>query len=258
MDAPERGVRLIQVHPHDINEKETDIDIIAVHGLDTRSPDTWTWRRDHDNPGTNWLTADDMLPNIDKGVRIFTCDWPAAIFQKSTSIMMTLKEFGRLLLAGVKNMRVKYKQLSGKETERPILFIASCLGGIILMEALLMADHEESNYFSIRKATGGVVFLATPFRGTAFQDVANWAVPILRTQASLQSKTVSTLLDTVKGSTPELEELVRSFTRTCQNHQSPCQVFTFYEKKKTILLRKALPKGLAKRFGHAKPVGAMD
>lgn len=37
-----RGVHLCQVHP-DKDEADTDIDIIAIHGLDTKSPDTWTW-----------------------------------------------------------------------------------------------------------------------------------------------------------------------------------------------------------------------
>jgi len=39
-----QGVRLTQVNP-DKTDTATDIDIIAVQGLDTRSPDTWTWRR---------------------------------------------------------------------------------------------------------------------------------------------------------------------------------------------------------------------
>jgi len=38
-----QGVRLSQVNP-DKTETETDIDIIAIHGLDTKSPETWTWR----------------------------------------------------------------------------------------------------------------------------------------------------------------------------------------------------------------------
>src|SRR5947209_3040401 len=39
---PTRGVRLHQVHPSP-NGSKTDIDIIAIHGLDTKSPDTWIW-----------------------------------------------------------------------------------------------------------------------------------------------------------------------------------------------------------------------
>jgi hypothetical protein len=26
------------------NEAEADVDIIAIHGLDTKSPDTWNWK----------------------------------------------------------------------------------------------------------------------------------------------------------------------------------------------------------------------
>jgi hypothetical protein len=46
-----------------------------------------------------------------------------------------------------------------------------------LIKALDMASGE---YDSVKKATRGVVFLATPFRGTSFQAVARWAEPALK------------------------------------------------------------------------------
>jgi hypothetical protein len=187
MASQMRGVSLVQVHPGDGKDTETDIDIIAVHGLDTMSPDTWTWRSNNpDDPDVNWLANEEMLPSRVGRARIFTCDWPADLLQDSKSIPKTMKEFARLLLAGIQNMRIKYMNQRRATENRPILFIASCLGGIILMEALIIADHDQSNYISLRRATGAIVFLATPFRGTAFQDVANWAVPFLKARASLQ------------------------------------------------------------------------
>ncbi|ETS75089.1 hypothetical protein PFICI_13573 [Pestalotiopsis fici W106-1] len=37
-----RELGLVQIYPKQGEETETDVDIIAIHGLDTRSPDTWT------------------------------------------------------------------------------------------------------------------------------------------------------------------------------------------------------------------------
>ena len=250
-----RGVSLVEVHPGDRKGTDTDIDIIAVHGLDTKSPDTWIWRSNNpDDSGVNWLANEEMLPKRVGRARIFTCDWPANLLQESTSIRKTMKEFARLLLAGIQNMRIKYMKQPGATENRPILFIASCLGGIILMEALVIADHDQSDYISLRRATGGIVFLATPFRGTAFQDVANWAVPVLKARASLQHQVVTTLLDSVKGPTADLTERVGGFTRMCQDRHHPCRVFNFYEGEKTILQRKVFPSWLANLFYQGKPV----
>ncbi|PTB62032.1 hypothetical protein BBK36DRAFT_1130052 [Trichoderma citrinoviride] len=252
MAQPLRGVRLKQVNSVDIGDDEPNVDIIAIHGLDTKSPDTWTWRaKDSNEPSVNWLSDPNMLPAKLKRVRIFTCDWPADLLQDSDSVPWTVGEFARRLLAGILDMRFSLAA-DAKGRDRPILFIASCLGGIILMKALVMADRPESDYYAIRKATRGIVFLATPFRGTSFQDIAAWVEPMLKTWASLRNRSVAQLLDSVKGSTYELEQLVRTFTRLCQDTDHPCKAHTFYETRMTILQSKVLPAALLLWLGQSK------
>ena len=74
-----QGVRLNQVNK---DNEDTVIDIIAIHGLDTKSPDTWTWRdRRNPNVSVNWLA--DLLPVDVEKARIFTLDWPANLLQPS-------------------------------------------------------------------------------------------------------------------------------------------------------------------------------
>lgn len=254
MNQQSRGVVLKQTNIPDAHDGEPDVDIIAIHGLDTKSPDTWTWRsQDDSRPDVNWLADPDMLPSKMKRARIFTCDWPADLFQESDSIPWTVREFARRLLAGIHNMRI-HSTVDGRGRDRPIVFIASCLGGIILMEALTIADNPQSDYISIRKATRGIVFLATPFRGTAFQDIASWAEPVLKTWALLGKYSVTQLLDSVKRSTFYLEELVRTFTRLCQDKNFPCKVHTFYETRETLLPKKFLPSLLLPFFDKSKPV----
>lgn len=254
MNQQSRGVVLNQVNITDARDGEPDVDIIAIHGLDTKSPDTWTWRsQDGSRPDVNWLADPDMLSSKMKRARIFTCDWPADLFQESDSIPWTVREFARRLLAGIHNMRF-HSTPDGQGRDRPIVFIASCLGGIILMEALTIADNPQSDYVSIRKATRGIVFLATPFRGTAFQDIASWAEPVLKTWALLGKRSVTQLLDSVKKSTFYLEELVRTFTRVCQDRDSPCKAHTFYETRETVLPKKFLPSLLLPFFDKSKPV----
>ncbi|KAF7545220.1 hypothetical protein G7Z17_g9344 [Cylindrodendrum hubeiense] len=237
-----RGVYLCPVPIPNGDESETDVDIIAIHGLDTKSPDTWTWKtnpKDPSDPGVNWLSDPHMLLSKVGSARIFTCDWPADMFEPSNMTQKTNEEFARRLLDGIKRRPLPTNDRSRED--RPIIFIASCLGGIILMKALVMADNE---YLCIRKATRGILFLATPFGGTSFQDVAKWAEPGLKALASLRGQEVSKLLDSVKKSV-DLDELVSSFTHFCQEHlyRDPIdpQLMAFYELGKTNLYHKAIP-----------------
>ncbi|KAL6814117.1 armadillo-type protein [Trichoderma camerunense] len=256
--GPHRGVSLTQVHPSPADDAETDIDIIAIHGLDTKSLDTWVWKSKLPYGDVNWLASPQMLPRRVGRARIFTCDWPSDLFEQPDLIQKTTEEFARLLLAGI-SRRPLPKISHPKRKDPPIVFVASCLGGIILMKALLIADHTPSEYTAIRRSARGIVFLATPFRGTSFQDVADWAEPGLRAWALIQGQKVSNLLDSVKGSTFHLEELVRSFTQLCQDKDYPCQVTTFYETGMTNLHRKfplswLIPSPLMNQFCLPKPL----
>ncbi|KFY29438.1 hypothetical protein V491_00030 [Pseudogymnoascus sp. VKM F-3775] len=234
-----QGVHLCQVYPKKGTEEDTkctDVDIIAIHGLDTKSPETWRWKNKQGTTQVDWLSDTRMLPKEIGPARIFTCDWPANLFEESGMIQMRIEEFARLLLAGVKERPLPANNHTGEHP--PILFIASCLGGIVLMKALVMASHE---LLFLQKSTRGIVFLATPFRGTSFQDVARWAEPGLNIWALIRGQNVTKLLSSVKGSTFDLEELVRSFTQLYINRRDTNPVFNFYESGKTNIYHKVFP-----------------
>ncbi|OTB01135.1 hypothetical protein M426DRAFT_14709 [Hypoxylon sp. CI-4A] len=100
------------------------------------------------------------------------------------------------------------------------------------MQALSLATGE---FNSIRTSTRGVIFLATPFQGTAFQDVAYWAEPALKVWASLKGRRLTELIDLTKES-KSIFELKRSFYGLMHTHHYI--VHTFYEKRYTNLMRK--------------------
>ncbi|KAI1126527.1 ARM repeat-containing protein [Nemania abortiva] len=233
------GVKLNQVSPSPESDTNTDIDIIAIHGLDTNSTSTWTWKhRDSEKPDVNWLKDPNMLPQRIPTARIFTCDWPASLFKDKDTIELTAKELARSLLLGI-------QLRSSTSPTRPIIFIASCLGGIILLQALDVAAEPGSGYSTLWEATRGIIFLATPFRGTGFQDVATIAISSLKLSASLTSETVTTLLDSVQESTPYLEDLVGSFTRIHRRRDRSCELAIFYETKENNPVRKLFPHRVA-------------
>ncbi|KAK4656327.1 hypothetical protein QC762_0059250 [Podospora pseudocomata] len=127
-----------------------------------------------------------MLPSQVEAARIFTCDWPADLLQPSDLVQKTDDEIALLLFEGIK--RDLLRTHDKKKVDRPILFIASCLGGIILAKALVGADYKSSSYYSLRTATRGIIFLATPFGGTSFEDVAIWADPGLTVWALIRRR----------------------------------------------------------------------
>ncbi|KAJ3580064.1 hypothetical protein NPX13_g509 [Xylaria arbuscula] len=182
------GVKLNQVYPPPESDTITDVDVIAIHGLDTNSTTTWTWNwkdRDPEKRDVNWLKDPDMLPRRIRTAR-----------------------------------------------------------GIILIQALVIAAASGSGYSSLWEASGGVVFLATPFRGTAFREIASTAIKFLKGYGSLTDRVVTDLLSNLQESTPFLQDLVGSFTSICVQRRQrgrPCRLAIFYETETTNLLRKLWP-----------------
>ncbi|EFX03859.1 pfs domain containing protein [Grosmannia clavigera kw1407] len=217
------------------NDSEADTDIIAIHGLDTKSPDTWTWRQG--DVSVNWLSDVNMLPSRVGKARILTCDWSADLLQPKDMSQKSVKEYTRLILDGIQRERAEHE-------DRPIIFIASCLGGIILIQALVMAG---SGYSSVCQATRGIVFLSTPFRGTSFKDIAPWAEPALSIWASATGRAVTELTKNTTQSS-NLEELLRQFTKLVKDREKESelepnlkiQLITFYEQQMTKLLHEYL------------------
>lgn len=215
---------------------DTDIDIVAIHGLDTKSPDTWTWKSKGGQPDVNWLADSNMLPSQMERARIYTCDWPAILYQPSELAPKTVDEYTRPLLDGIRRELLRDDGL--QEEPRPILFIASCLGGVILSAALVDAANTESDYHRVFRATRGIVFLATPFRGTSFADVANWAEVGLRFHAAFKDEKITTLIDNVKA---PLSKIINDFTRIYKSKENPIELVSFYEGKTTSLPKKVFP-----------------
>ena len=233
-------IRLHQIYPNpDVPDIETDIDIIAVHGLDTRSPETWEFKNVKENKVLcNWLLDKEMLPKEVGKARIFTIDWPAEMFEGRLMTPRSPLEVAGLLVAGIKQ-RLKPGEF---DRDRPVYFIASCLGGIMLIKALLIDEGKQ-----ILQYTRGFTFLATPFSGTALVERDRIARRALSLQASKKRRNVTQLYNAFLGKLNEGRgELENQFLRL--QAQYKFHIVTFYEKECTSLSGKVGPKFLSKVF----------
>ncbi|KAK7222706.1 hypothetical protein V2G26_010709 [Clonostachys chloroleuca] len=166
----------------------TRVDIVAVHGLNPRSRDdtehAWnTWR--NRASGRLWLRDD--LPQSTPDARIFIYEYNAtAVYGKDKS---TFVEKSNELLEAVRAER--------DDEERPILFLAHSMGGLLVKQALINASMNPK-YRMIKDMTKGIAFFATPHHGgdMTLVSLGSIATKIARTAGLQQGDDV---LETLKS-----------------------------------------------------------
>ncbi|EXJ53772.1 uncharacterized protein A1O5_13021 [Cladophialophora psammophila CBS 110553] len=107
------------------------------------------------------------------------------------------------------------------DPHRPIIFIAHSLGGIVVKRALVEAKLNDK-YASIRKATFGLVFFATPHRGGRHAQLGDIAADIARCILRNQK---NTFMDNLKYNSLFSEHLQDEFRHQYEDYQ----ILSFYE-----------------------------
>ena len=192
----------------------------------------------------NWLADRDMLPKFVPEARIYTYDWDANCLRDPP--VQTLSGHAEKLLGIVsEHQRRHYGR-------RPVIFVASCFGGLILSEvqnaihvryqhfadmfqAINQAAAEGSPYRNVLFSTAGCVFLATPFQGSAASAQARWRIVVGGIMGDRASDVLVQALD--RGH-EVLVRRARSFARIANAKTVRLPVFCFFETKKTELLRR--------------------
>ena len=130
--------------------------IVAVHGIETQSPKTWTAYEHEKEPrgrATNWLCDEDMLPNVVPQARIWAYDYNSNCYSDGAP------EIDILALGDTFLEMLRGAQDKGVGT-RTLIFIGSCFGGI------LIAQVRQSNLLLTlgSYALGPSLILQTPDR----------------------------------------------------------------------------------------------
>ena len=107
--------------------------IIAVHGIETQSPETWmAYERDEEPRGraTNWLCDEDMLPKVVPQARIWAYNYNSNCYSDNAQEIdiLALGDTFLEILRGAQDKGVG---------ERMLVFIGSCFGGIVVAQVRL-------------------------------------------------------------------------------------------------------------------------
>ncbi|PQE15930.1 Tetratricopeptide-like helical domain protein [Rutstroemia sp. NJR-2017a BVV2] len=234
-----RNQRLLglQQVPSDNTVDNTTIDIIAIHGLDTGSPRTWEYRK-NGGSAVNWISDGEMLPALVPEARIYTYEWNANCFQDAP--VQTMFGHADKFLACVAGEQASQS--------RPIIFVASCFGGLILAEAMCRAAQEGSPYRHILLSTVGAVFLATPFGGSDAASQAQWLVTV---KGIMGEQSSDQLVRDLKEKHNFVRHRVQKFAEIAHADSVRLPVRCFYETKKTKLLRKLLSRNFAAKLSSS-------
>ncbi|KKO98258.1 hypothetical protein THAR02_09642 [Trichoderma harzianum] len=235
---PYDGLSTDDHHSPDDNLSTTDIDIIAIHGLDTSAPTTWEYRSQNGQT-INWLRDKDMLPAAVPRACLMLYNWPAKFY--TNAVDLTLHDLAEGLWLDIHARRCQRRE----PVYRPILFIGSCFGGLVIAKALHSAASKTSTYSYLRDATVGIVFLGTPFNGTPMQRQAQWLIAYGNLR---REDTSCALIENLAAeeTNAHLKELVDNFAISVNSANFSIPIHCFYETQKTNLAKKALPSSLAK------------
>lgn len=186
-----------------------------------------------------------MLPSVVEGARIFTYDWDARTH--TTASGHFFHDDADAFLANVDRKRRECPN-------RPLIFVASCYGGLILAKALLYAANRHSPYSHVLDATCGIIFLGTPFRGSRGVNAAQTRVMIAK---ALGHETNQHLLDILERENGILDEIREEFAelaldlhlRQWRGDDLKRIVFCF-ETEKTFIYKRYLSSGFLKVFSQ--------
>lgn len=221
----ELGLTQIDGHPED----HTFVaDVVFVHGLQGHPQRTWqsnsnieasarprkclsisSWKNTevvtHNDSKSFWPA--EILPQDHNDVRILTFGYDSKVtkgFMGPTS-KNGIFQHGNSFLRAMDRARISCRQ-------RPIIFVAHSLGGLVVKQALIEARKQsyEPDLLNIYDSTHAIIFFGTPHRGS---DLASWGLLLSAIAEAVQLDTSSAVLrdlDPTSGSS-KLEEMRLDF-----------------------------------------------
>ncbi|KAL5092097.1 hypothetical protein Trisim1_001988 [Trichoderma cf. simile WF8] len=161
---------------YELDDDESLLDIVAVHGLGDHFNRSWTTEAADDQKECMWLK--ELLPKHIPQARIMEFTWQPLTTER-TGIFSSegLTKTARCLLELILG-----KRKGDKYHDRPIAFLGHDVGGIIVKKALVIAKSNAA-FSSISQRSNRLVFFGTPHR---VLDISEWDNVIFNIISSYQ------------------------------------------------------------------------
>ncbi|KAJ8131405.1 hypothetical protein O1611_g2223 [Lasiodiplodia mahajangana] len=182
------------------NNPEAKIDIVAVHGLNGHWKETWT--------ATNyfhWLYH--FLPEDLPGIRVLSWGYNANTRSPGNINCRYLYDSGVELVGSLAR-----KRRTSRSFERPIVFVAHSVGGLVVRSALVYSESQRCgvspSHRSVKVSTYGIFYMGTPH-----QDDGVQIRPFLANVASIFTPADYRILKTLEKDSKWLERKLGQYNR---------------------------------------------
>ncbi|KAH7073935.1 Alpha/Beta hydrolase protein [Paraphoma chrysanthemicola] len=195
------------------------VDIIFVHGLTGNRRSTWTH-------GSSVFWPRDLLAIDLPKTRIFTFGYDADVARLfRTAGSNTIRDHGKSLAQDL-----AVRRTTTNTADRPIIFVAHSLGGLVVEQALLIArGSSEAHVKAFLPATAAIVFMGTPHMGSSKAD---WATPLTKL-LNLLRRSNSAIVATLEPGSEMLAAIQQDFHTMLEdrrrNEDEWFKIFCFYE-----------------------------
>jgi hypothetical protein len=135
----------------------------------------------------------------------------------------TLRNHGKNLAFAVSDRRRECRN-------RPVIFIAHSLGGLVCEQALLICGEGERNLEKVFQSTLGIIFMGTPHGGA---DLANWGYT-LATYLNVIRKTNSAILGVLRQKSELLTAIQQQFQQLLRKPGVDIGIYCFFEEKAVV------------------------
>ncbi|KAF2688349.1 hypothetical protein K458DRAFT_147050 [Lentithecium fluviatile CBS 122367] len=216
------GLKVLREAPAEAAQAIDHPSIVAVHGIGAHPDDTWC-----KNVGmagsprrVNWLSEQEMLPAVASNARIMRYGYQSQWFGKEAMRQKASAVAQRLLLA-LQRRRKEYPF-------RPLIFISHCFGGLVVLKALLDAQHDKEEWPGIFDSTTGLLFFGTPFRGA--EGMSQMEMLEAARREYHEDEVQTDVLKILEPGNEFLQEIVDQFGRM-RRQANKAEVACFYKLK---------------------------
>ncbi|KAF7578891.1 hypothetical protein PtrM4_031310 [Pyrenophora tritici-repentis] len=138
---------------------------------------------------------------------------------------------------------------------RPLMFVAHCFGGLVVLKTLLEAEQYQKDWPGVFLLTTGLIFFGTPFRGAEGMNQMEMLEAARREYHEDQVQ--PTALEVLQPGNMYLREVVDSYLKKTRGQTNKIQIACFFELKSSNVGR-IVGKEDRTRFVVSESSGCLD